>query len=579
MPVMSVQKGGPTHWLTGWHLYFAVIAACLALSLLWTLPVWLAPNHLIGLPGDPVSNAWNAAWVPFALTHGLSPYQSAYLNAPSGINNMWPAPTMLYIILVWPLTMLISPTLGYNAIMVLALTGTGAAAFALMIRFTHRRWLAAWASGLFTFGPYEASEVAGGHPDLAAVGSLLLLALLTHELFISRNWKPRSVGLCIAALLLVQMVTSEEVLASAAIMAAIGTAIALLIQRKLDRDVVPYVCSSLKWAAVALPPMLAFFTFQWLAPGALHGQNASPSVYSAPLITYFIPGPSQQLSLPWTSSITQYVWGPKEELSSYLGVAVIVTLILGLRRLRAPMLRWLLAMLVVSAVLTLGPAVRLKGGVSLPAPEALLAMLPLVGNILPIRLGIYVDLFSVLAMVLVLDKVSWVSWVRYSAASVVALTWVPSIPAPAISIPVPSAFTRQSPVLFTEPHAPDVVLLLPYVANGATDAAMLWQAADHFRFRVPEGYWVRLTIHQPGNAYGPAATEFTSSLVMVATSGHVPAMNRRLRSSALAYLRSHDVGAIVLGPSVRRAQLERFVDGVLRARPHYINGVAIWRVN
>lgn len=547
--------------------------------MLWTLPVWLAPNRLIGLPGDPVSNAWNAAWVPYALTHGLNPYQSAYLNAPFGINNMWPAPTMLYILIVWPLTMLVSPTLGYNAIMLLAMVGTGVAAFALMTRFTTRLWLAVWASCLFTFGPYEVSEATAGHVDLAAVGSLLLLVLLIDELVRVRTWQPRTLGLCIAATLIGQMLTSEELLGTAVLMASLGALLAAPFRFKLDRSSAQYMLRSLKWAAVATPCMLAFAAYQWLAPGALHGPNASPAVFSVPLITYFVPGPSQLLSVPWATGITQFVWGTKQELTSYVGLGVIVTLALGARRVNDTLLRWALAMLLVSALLAAGPAVPLRGGFILPAPEALLAMLPLVGDILPVRLGVYVDLFSALALVMVLDQVKCANWVRYSAAAVVALTWIPAVPAPAVKVATPTEFSRQPSLGSSSTRASDVVLVLPYVASGATDNAMLWQAAAHFTFRMPEGYWVRLTTSQAGNRYGPAVTRFTDSLLMIAASGHRPAMTASLRADAIAYLRRHDVRAVVLGPSPHESTLRGFIDWVLGASPSYTGGVAVWRVS
>src|SRR5438105_11021736 len=72
----------------------SVLAGFTALAVLCTLSLWASPlARLPTGPGsgafDPFNAAWWLNWTPFAISHGLDPFTSNYLNYPSGMNMMW----------------------------------------------------------------------------------------------------------------------------------------------------------------------------------------------------------------------------------------------------------------------------------------------------------------------------------------------------------------------------------------------------------------------------------------------------------------------------------------------------------
>jgi hypothetical protein len=563
-------------WLSGWRPLLLVGIFYLALSVLWTLPVWISSHRIIGVKGDPVQFVWYIAWVPFALLHRINPLYSQYMGAPRGIAAMWPLPPIVYNLLVAPLTELINPMVGYNAAMVLALVSTGVASFALFRRACNRLWLVLSTSAIFTFGPYMTSEVLAGHTYSTAVAGILILALLLHELFVVQGWPARRTGILIGLVLLVQMVTDEELLVTSLMVFIFGVLIALWVFNGANGRSAHYVATALRWAALALPLILTYFAYQWFGPGAIHGQNAPPIDYEAPLLTFIIPGAAQLLSAPPTSHFVQSLWADNSELSAYIGLPLIVFVFWFARHRLTRFTKWLLLMTLLIAVLMLGPA-GMRGGITIPSPEAFLSYLPLVGDLLPIRLGIYLDLFLMLFLLVALDRLNWQSIQRIVVLGIIALTWLPLLPVSFKTVSTPSFFTNARLFAKTIPGSP-TVLVLPYTINSSPDIAMLWQAESDFGFSMPEGYWLRLSVGEPGNRYGPAVNWFNLSLYDANLTGRTPIVTTARRESAGSYLRSHHVQYVVLGPAAHEGSLRHYMEDVLRSKPIAIGGVLVWKL-
>lgn len=578
VPMLALESGSILRkTASAWHLYLVTGTAYLALAVLWTFPVWLSSDRLIGLPGDPVSYAWGAAWVPYALTHGLNPYFTHYLNAPAGINYMWPAPVLIYDLIAWPLTVLVSPTLGYNVIILLGLVTTGLATLTLFRRLSNRPWLVVLASAMFTFGPYMAAETIAGHPDLVAVAGIPLLALCLHELFVRQQWSVRRLGVMLGVVTVAQMVTSEEVLASSILVFSIGIGLHLWASHGLVGRSRKYVVSVLKWGALFTPILLGYAAYQWFEPGALHGLNASPAIYGAPPVSFFVPGNAQLLTTVASSELIRFVWRGGEELGSYVGVPLALLLLWVVRRKLSPKVKWLLGMTIACMILSLGPYLTLRGGTRLFTPEYLVTLVPVLRDLLPIRLSVYVDLFLAALVLVVVDGLEWSRLRRGLVLGILLLAWMPAVPVPSVSIPIPRFFSAHLAGSIVRPNA--TVLVLPYVLDGATDEAMLWQAAGGLPFRMPEGYWVRLSVGQRGNRYGPPIDRFNASLYEVAQTGRPGRLTNGLEHDGLLYLRHHDVQAVILGPTQHELQLKRYVEALLSgSRPIAVGGVLVWKV-
>lgn len=558
------------------RLYGFVALVYTALAVLWTCPAWLAPDRLIGKPGDPISYAWGAAWVPFALGHLLNPFYTYYLNAPTGANYMWPAPILLYDIAVWPLTAALGPIFAYNSIMVLAVASTGVTTFLLLRRFTSRLFLPLVASALFTFGPYMAAESSLGHPDLTAVGAVPALALTLHELLVRQRTAPWRLGLVLAGLTVVQLITSETVLLSCAVVFGIGGVVLLMLEGYRLRRRLTYVVSASKWAALCLPVILGYVTYQWFEPGALHGLIQLPGNYGASALSFFLPSGMQALSPGVAPAAVAFLAGPNQELCSYIGVPLLILVWTVWRRKPGSAEKWLLWMIGVSVVLAVGPTLIIAPNIRLTNPLYFLSYVPVLRDILPVRFSLYIDLFLTLLLTLELSKERLRPLVSALVLVCVSVVWLPPVVMPYETAPTPQFFTKA--VVSRSVRYGSAVLVLPYAANGATDIAMLWQAESGFRFRMPEGYWVRLGIGAEGNQYGPAETNFTRDLYRVETLGFAGSMGGRGLSEGIRYLRTHHVSVVALGPCPHEQALRRFVQAVLKRAPTFVGGAFVWRI-
>ncbi len=561
---------------TGWRLLGLVGMAYLILAFLWTLPAWIAPNHLIGNSGDAISYVWNTAWVPFALAHGLNPFYSHYLNAPHGMNNMWPAPTLLWILVVWPFTALVSPSFAYNLIMLIAIATTGTTAFVLFYRFCTRIWLAFIGGVMLAFGPYLSAETNAGHPDLAAVATVLLLLTCAHEALVSQRYAPARLGLAIGVLLVIQTVTSEELLCTTGLIILLSCLLTIAFFRNKLHVSWSYLLHTAIYSSPFLFIVAAYVGYQLTLPGAIRGNNANPYLSGVPLVGFFLPTNNQWLTLPAISAFSGSFWHNSSEMTAYLGIPIILFIFFALRTQIHKIHLILLVLVMVIAVLMLGPVIPI-GNFNLPGPEKILLLTPFIGDLLPMRLGIFLDIFTILLFILLLPQLPIRKPHLTILVGIAILSWLPSLPVSTISTPIPPYFTHLEQPTVTS--SPPTVLVLPYAANEYTDIAMLWQAESRFAFKMPEGYWVRLASGVPGNRYGPPMSWFNYSLYSVWQYGTIPHLNRYRRHLAYAYLRHKNISSVVLGPARHETQLRQYLNAILQRPDQYRQGVWWWSVS
>jgi len=80
-------------------------AVSLVLAVLLCINAWSAPaTTYIGQGPDPIQQMWGIAWVPYAISHGLDPLYTHFLNQPTGTDILWSTPTALVVTLLWPVT-------------------------------------------------------------------------------------------------------------------------------------------------------------------------------------------------------------------------------------------------------------------------------------------------------------------------------------------------------------------------------------------------------------------------------------------------------------------------------------------
>ena len=195
----------------------------LAFLLYWpTTP--LGTGHLPGCAcGDPEQQTWFLAWTSHALTHGLNPFFTQYLNAPRGANLAIDTAMPLLGVLGMPITLLAGPVATFNLLLKLGLAASGASMFGVLRRYTSW-WPAAFGGGLlFAFSPYLAGQ-AVRHVFLSFVPLVPLLIPLLDDWLVSRRRSPFRSGLLLGLVAALQYLISPEILLTSTIMAVTGLA-------------------------------------------------------------------------------------------------------------------------------------------------------------------------------------------------------------------------------------------------------------------------------------------------------------------------------------------------------------------
>jgi hypothetical protein len=174
----------------------------------------------------------------------------------------------------------------------------------------------------------------------------------------------------------------------------------------------------------------------------------------------------------------------------------------ALRHRREPAARFLLLALALAAAAALGTSLHVGGHRLVPLPWALLAHLPGLSNVLPVRLALFATLAAAVIVALWLRSARGPLAVALPLLAVLALV-------PRVDLPVWSTTPQRLPFfvdgLYRDCLGPDEnVIAVPYGGQGES---MLWQAESGFAFRLAGGY-IR-PLPPPSFLRDPAVREIT----------------------------------------------------------------------
>jgi hypothetical protein len=521
---------------------------------------WIDPaGSWIGSPKDPGLFIWYLGWIPHELAQGHSPLFTDYLSYPTGVNLMWNTSMVFPALVLWPITALFGPVVAYN---VLITTGVGLSAwlgFLAARRFIDHQVMSLAAGLVYGFSPALVAQ-ALGHPHVVVSFFPPVTLILGHEIFVRRRTRPMAAGALSGLAAGLQLLTGEELLATTALIAAIGVALLALLHRDEVRPALPYAlkaagASLLAFAIVAAYPL----AFQFLGPQRVSGDVQPRDVFVSDLLAFVIPS----RFIHFTGNIT--------ENDAYVGLPLLVLFGGGLAAgWRWPAVRWTGLMTLVVAVLSLGPHLHVNGTVtSIWLPWAAVERLPLLGSALPARLMAiaFLGIGIVAAGAFAIARTR----VRRFAAGLLLfaglLAIAPSWPYPSAPAPAPAFFRPGGGVERINPGA--VVLIAPFSSKQSTDA-MYWQAMANYRFRMPEG-----DAFTPGPYLGPHPS-FLQSVLDQLDAGRALTMTPDVRARALADLERFGVTTIVAGPSPGHAAIVDFLTQIEANPPVADQGVEVW---
>jgi hypothetical protein len=563
---------------------FGVFCGYLLVSVwLWrSLVPHLATRTLGGGLLDPGLFIWWLKWTPYALTHGLNPFRSTYLDAPDGISAMWNTSVLGLGVLFAPVTLLFGAVVSFNLACILGPPLSAWTAWLWLRR--HVRDVSAMIGGLvFGFSPFVIAQSRAGHLNFTWLFLLPVILMLVEDL-LWRSPRPRRpqaplLGLVVA----LQLLIGSEAL----LIFTLG-------------------CAGLALLLGVSNPRAAWHRLRVLLPAAAIATGVGVALCAWPLLEQF--GGDRAVSRPVQpigsvgGRLAMLVGapqglafhtgrGPKGHLTSvenglYIGWPLLallgVTVALLVRR---PGVLIAAAAVIVSAEFQMYGARRQFAGHSVPAPlNVLQHHLGITGQIQPGRFAI-VMWFAIAWLLAVFVNTSMARVPkRWSMAPVLvaAACLLPLLPGPA----APTLRLAATPSLFTTslrrtiPNGSTVMIApMATVENGAAE---LWQVATDMRFRQLGGYMLHAVGPSRRPSYSPSARVLTTlfridSRTRRAYSGK---MTVSMLDAARAELLAAGVTLFMVGYSRCCEPKQLLLAELLLGRPadRRIGGVSIWGV-
>lgn len=479
------QEGQPKRSHADWRESATVLVIMTGLAIAVFHNAWASVlNTQVGPGGDAEEYSWFLGWVPYAVTHGLDPLISTYVNAPHGINLMWNTSILLPSFLVSPITFLAGAAFSYNLLMTAGLALTGTLSYVAF-----RRWVseapAFFGALVVGFSPYMFTE-ANGHLAQTLLMSAPLLLILGDRLLVVQSGTPWRDGLLLGVLAWAQLLTGEEVLAMEALAAAVAVAVLAVlapreVPRKLGYAVRGGAVAAASFAVLSAP----FLAVQFLGPDKVESPHP-PNVYVSDLFNFFVPTSVTQFATGSALKLSQQFTGNLAEQAAYIGVPLLVFCLLALWLARRWKLAWAAAIFAAAcAVLSLGPTLHYEGRVTHHnLPFYWLRQLPVFGNLLPDRFASMVTVGVGLLVALGCEELRRRRLVPrlsgWALASVGLIAIFPMTNFPAAGSPRYSAFESgmSCPATGRSSGRPLTVLLVPTV----NEMDLRWQAEAKFCF-------------------------------------------------------------------------------------------------
>jgi len=224
-------------------------------------------------------------------------------------------------------------------------------------------------------------------------------------------------------------------------------------------------------------------------------------------------------------------------------------------------------------ILSLGPYLHLRGhSLGIPAPWHIATFLPLLGNILPSRMMVYVYLAAGTLLAFGVEQL-WAARrhavVLVPTIGLIIASLLPKLPLYSQQLPVPSYF--ESAAVRDIPSGA-AVLSVPWPSAQAMDPMNLQMLSD-FHFRLLGGYFI-----------GPDAGSQTRLRELATGVGQSTSVNPGLPVDDIQLadlrgeLRTNDAGAVILGPVPDRAMALSVLSRLIGSEPRVDGDVAVWLI-
>ncbi len=513
----------------------ALAIYALATWVFFVRPGVFAGASYLGGGADPTAFMWCLSWWPYAITHGLNPFITHSVWAPSGFNLTWATSVPSLALLAWPLTAVWGPVVSFNVLTLLAPVLAAFAAFVLCKEITGKFWPALLGGWFVGFSSYELGQMLG-HLNLDFIAGIPFLLWLTVLRYKGKITLRPYVALA-GATLAFQLGVSSEIIATATFISVPAFLLAYVLCAahrsrllNLGRDLIlAYIV-----CVILAAPFLYFFVLgHSTAPALLQPQG----FYVTDLLNYIIPTPITRVGGTWATYITRHFTGNYAEDGAFLGVFLLAIIGLSVLKLhKNPWVQVLAGLFAILVICSFGPSLHIMGRAAMNMPWLVIQKLPLIKNVLPARLSLYVFIVAALLVSLWLTSLAGSKAVAgYVLTGCAIISLLPNVHMASdrwlSPLPMPQLFRTTTYKTVLKPNAN--VVILPY---GYLGDSMLWQALSGMAFRMAGGY---LGFTPANFLQWPAVQMFYGG----PTQGY--------RKQIAAFCAAHKVRDLIVGPGAR----------------------------
>ncbi len=457
----------------------------------------LTASYLGESSHDQLQYIWTLYWWPYAISHHLNPFFTTYIWHPYGTDvSIVPTSIPGASLLAFPITLIFGPVASYN---ILIIVGSALSAFFtfLITRYLTKSMLAGVIAGLlFGFSTYQFVQVIHLHMVLTFLIPLIgYLFLLFWEQKIQSRTFILLVGVCLA----LQYLFAIEAFVTLTLFIGISVVIFMLVSPEHFKKEFHFLIRlfyAYLFCIVILSPFIYFGLKNKIPTAPIY----STVRYSIDPLNFIIPTKATYIGANVFAQLSSTFLGNINENSGYLGIAALCIIIMYcIKNWHEKMTRVLFFVLLCFMILSLGPKLHIAGYITITLPEYYLNKIPIINQLLPDRLTVYIFFVASLIIGLWVGKnltglrVGRIDLTLYSKYLLIVFTLILIFPnvrggTPHTDIHIPYFFT--SGIYKNYIHKGDNVLFLPYSGNGDS---MLYQDYTNMYFNIPEGYvapWV-----------------------------------------------------------------------------------------
>lgn len=559
---------------------FAAVTLYAVLGLFAYWPSWPGDPHLIvgGPTSDPVQQSWFLGWFSWALFHGHNPFVSNWIDYPSGVNLAANTEMPFLGFVSAPISFAFNAVASYQFLLWLSYPISAASAFFVLRYWTRSNIGAVFGGLLYGFSPYMVGQ-GYGHLNLTFVPLPPLIFLALHEVFVRQTRRWTSWGALSGFSVAVQYLISPEVLATTLLFSAFALIIlALAKRRSITRARIGFALRALR---TGLPIVLVLIAvpvyYQFMGPDRWNGPVfAIDNPYRADLLGPVLPTTAQMVTWTWATQISDKFATSVAENGSYLGIPLILLTLLCVAKFwRDSWIRLASALVLIALVLSFGPTLVVGGHeTQFPMPFRLLDSIPVLNNVLPVRLSLYAVFFVAviaalsIARALASDRATMTRG-RSTARSAIAVLSCASIAFLVPSWPDPMGTTGPAVPAFVTSAMRQAVpsgaiaLCFPF-PEFPYDEAMLWQVYAGWRWKIIGGYALVPNIHSasaepplltPSNVQAFLEYYNFPTWAVEPKGSSAPRINRALIEDLRTYVSNNHVSVVLFTASGRNPRV------------------------